>query len=91
MKHYAILTKTRNLEIQWEKVLLLTKKTKTMQITALPPPYNQIKMHTTGTVLGKMINMHGEQNQTIIHRLKKAKKRGGGQKRNYPRTKSQEN
>ena len=52
-----------------------------MQISKLPPPYNQIQMHTAGTVLGKMINMHGKQNHTIQHRLKKAKKAWGGTKK----------
>merc|ERR1712112_38482 len=69
-----------NLEIQWNKVLLLTRK-KTMQISKLPPPYNQIQMHTTGTILGKMVNMHGKQNHTILHRLKKAKKTWGETKK----------
>ena len=72
LKRYSILTKTRKLEINWDKVLLLTRK-KATQIAETPPPYNQIQMRATGVILGKKINMHGKQNHTIQHRLAKAK------------------
>ena len=66
-----------------------------MQISQLPPPYNQIQMRTAGKVLGEMVNMRGKQNRTIIHRLKKAKKHGvgrGAPKKSYFETKeSQKN
>ena len=43
----------------------------------MPPPYNQIQMHATGVILGKKINMHGEQNHTTQHRMAKAQQKWG--------------
>ena len=49
----------------------------------MPPPYNQIQMHATGVILGKKINMHGEQNHATQHRLAKAKQIWGVTRKNY--------
>ena len=56
--NYDIITETRHLTIQWEKVHLLRRGKKKLQ-KALPPPFGKIKHQISGTILGKEISMIG--------------------------------
>ena len=59
MGNYDIETETRELKVQWVKVLPLTHAGG--EPTAdLPPPYAQIKFITGGTMRGRKIYMGGE-------------------------------
>ena len=50
--NYDIVTDTRRLMIQWDKVELLRKGTDKQKYD-LPPPFDEIKHKSTGTILGK--------------------------------------
>ena len=75
LHNYNLFTKTRKLKINWEKVKLLTNKTKT-HIKKLPPPYNEIEETKTATILGKQINIHNRNDPAVQQRIQLANRRG---------------
>ena len=68
--NYDIVTETRRLTIQWSKVELLKKGTNKQKFD-LPPPFNEIKQKSAGTILGKEISMNGSLKQAIKKRIEK--------------------
>ena len=56
--NYDIITETRQLTIQWNKVYLLRRERHKLRM-ALPPPFDKIHHQSTGTILGKEIRMTG--------------------------------
>ena len=69
--NYDIVTETRRLTIQWSKVELLRREKHKLK-DALPPPANEIKHKSTGTILGKVISMTGSLKQAVTQRIAKA-------------------
>ena len=69
--NYDIVTETRRLAIQWSKVELLRKGTNKHKYD-LPPPFNEIKHKSIGTILGKEINMNGSLRNAVTRRMEKA-------------------
>ena len=69
--NYDIVTETRRLTIQWSKVELLRKGTDKQKYD-LPPPFNEIKHKSVGTILGKDINMNGSIKNAVTRRMEKA-------------------
>ena len=69
--NYDIITETRRLNIQWGKVELLRKRTNKQKYD-LPPPFNEIKHKSIGTILGKEINMNGSLTNAVARRMEKS-------------------
>merc|ERR1712112_354755 len=69
--NYDIVTETRRLTIQWNKVELLRKGTNKQKLN-LPPPFNEIKHKNAGTILGKEVNVNGSSKQAAKKRIEKA-------------------
>ena len=70
MGNYDMATETRELKIQWIKVLLLTHAGGE-PITELSPPFGQIEFITGGTILGKEIYMAGNLIRAVDDRIQK--------------------
>ena len=81
-----MITQTRKLRINWDKVLLLARQTKTKQTQEFPHPYGQIQTNKTGTVLGKTQHARTE---TTSHPTQTTKRQTnmGHRKENYSKTK----
>ena len=70
MGNYDIATETRELKIQWARVLLQTQAERE-PTSELPPPFDQIEFATGGTILGKEIYMGGNLSVAVDARIKK--------------------
>ena len=67
--NYDIITETRRLNIQWNKVELLRKRTDKQKYDL---PLNEIKHKSIWAILGKEINMNGSLANAVARRMEKA-------------------
>ena len=68
MGNYDISTETREIEIQWAKVLLLAHAGREPK-EELPPPFDQIRFIQRGAIMRKEIYMAGNLNNAAEERI----------------------
>ena len=68
--NYDIITETRHLTIQWDKVHLIRRERRKLRMAL--PTFDEIQHQSTGTILGKEISMTGSQTKAVTLRIAKA-------------------
>ena len=73
LQHYQLLTQTRKLHIQWNKVEMMIRKLNTKLKKELPGTFSKIQYETAVEVLGGMIHINNTTSLECRKRLQIAK------------------